>query len=116
MLIELAGVNTLNCSIKARRIFLCRSGIFREFKRIEKLQFSIVMHLEKLLLKSFTSNYFNAVLLPCTGPFKLIEVDVNITTSLIAALLSCSSGFQVQIILLNFLSVHVNCSLYGHWK
>ena len=92
MLIELAGVNTLNCSIKARRIFLCRSGIFREFKRIEKLQFSIVMHLEKLLLKSFTSNYFNAVLLPCAGPFKLIEVDINITTSFIAVLPFYNSG------------------------
>ena len=92
MLIELAGVNTLNCSIKARRIFLRRSGIFREFKRIDKLQFSIVMHLEKLLLESFTSNYFNAVLLPCAGPFKLIEVDINITTSFIATSLSCRSG------------------------
>ena len=92
MLIELAGVNTLNCSIKARRIFLCRSGIFREFKRIDKLQFSMVMHLEKLLLKSFTSNYFNAVLLPCTGPFKLIELDINITTSFIAVLPFCNSG------------------------
>ena len=52
------------------------------------------MHLEKLLLKSFTSNYFNAVLLPCTGPFKLIEIgtDINITTSFIAASLSYSSG------------------------
>ena len=72
--------------------------------------------MEKLLLESLTSNCFNAVLLPCAAPFKLIEVatDINITTSFIAALLSCSS--QVQIILLNFLSVHVNCSLYGHWK
>ena len=94
MLIELAGVNTLNCSIKARRIFLCRSGIFRKFKRIHKLQFSIAMHLEKLLLEIFTPNSFNAVLLPCAGPFKLIEVDVNITTSFIAVLPSsfCNSG------------------------
>ena len=92
MLIELAGVNTLNCSIKARRIFLCRSGIFHEFKRIHKLQFSIVMHLEKLLLESFTTNSFNAVLLPCAGPFKLIEVDINITTSFIAVLPFCNSG------------------------
>ena len=92
MLIELAGVNTLNCSIKARRIFLCRSGIFREFKRIHKLQFSIVMHLEKFLLESFTSNSFNAVLLPCAGPFKLIEVDINITTSFITVLPFCNSG------------------------
>ena len=85
MLIELAVVNTLNCSIKARRI-LCRSGIFRHFKRIHKLQFSIVMHLEKLLLESFTSNSFNA------GPFKLIEADINITTSFIAVLPFCNSG------------------------
>ena len=92
MLIKLEGVNALNCSIKARRIFLCRSGIFREFKRSHKLQFSMVMHLEKLLLKSFTSNYFNAVLLPCAGPFKLIEVDINITTSFIAVLPFYNSG------------------------
>ena len=52
------------------------------------------MHLEKLLLESFTPNCFNAVLLPCAAPFKLIEVgtDINITTSFIAALLSCSLG------------------------
>ena len=49
------------------------------------------MHLQKLLLKSFTSNYFNAVLLPCAGPFKLIEVDSNITTSFIAVLPFCNS-------------------------
>ena len=51
------------------------------------------MHLGKLLLESFTSNSFNAVLLPCDAPFKLIEVgtDINIMTSFIAALLSCSS-------------------------
>ena len=50
--------------------------------------------MEKLLLESLTSNCFNAVLLPCAAPFKLIEVatDINITTSFIAALLSCSSG------------------------
>ena len=52
------------------------------------------MHLEKLLLESFTSNYFNAVLLPCAASLKLIEVgtDISITTSFIAALLSCSLG------------------------
>ena len=52
------------------------------------------MHLEKLLLESFTSNCFNAVLLLYAGPFKLNEVAtaINITTSFIAASLSCSSG------------------------
>ena len=52
------------------------------------------MHFEKVLLESFTPNCFNAVLLPYAAPFKLIEVgtDINITTSFIAALLSCNSG------------------------
>ena len=50
------------------------------------------MHLEKLLLKSLTSNYFNAVLLPCAGSLKVIEVDINITTSVIAVLPFCNSG------------------------
>ena len=52
------------------------------------------MHLQKLLLQSFTSNSFDAVLLPCAGLLKLIEVgtDINITTSIIAVLLCCNSG------------------------
>ena len=52
------------------------------------------MHLQKVLLESFTSNCFNAVLLPCVGPFKLIVVGtgINITPSFIAALICCNSG------------------------
>ena len=112
MHIKLAGVNTLNFLIKARRIFLFRPGIFRYFKRIDQLQFSIVMHLEKLLLerpREFHLKLFQCCSVTLRIPFKLIEVgtDINITTSFIAALFSCLL-VQVQIILLNFLSVHEN--------
>ena len=44
------------------------------------------MHLEKLLVKSFTSNCFNAVLIPCTAPFKLIEVGTDIIITILSRL------------------------------